>query len=181
MRVKIERAVLDAPHRFGRAIGVIVDCFEQGKHDWAIDDLDDILESAWIQGAARWDASKELAEKLYREAIDAPTGQVRSRLVVIVISAPQATIATPGVLVCSIEEARRILAHPLHVVLENATSDWSFIRALVTAFDRKRLVEAIDRNWLIPDQAGGSGELVKRARALTAQGPGPVAHRHSHG
>ena len=173
MRVRIERAVLDAPHQFGRAISAIVDCFERGKHRWVIDDLEDILSSVWIQSAASWDASKELAEKLFREALDEPTGQAPARLVVVAVAAAQATAAAADVFICAVEDARRILDHPLHVVLENATSDWCFLRALVAAFGRTRLSDAIARSWVVPDQAGGSGELVKRVRALAAQGQAP--------
>jgi hypothetical protein len=171
--VRIERAVLDAPHQFGRAISAIVDCFERGKHRWVIDDLEDILSSVWIQSAASWDASKELAEKLFREALDEPTRQAPARLVVVAVAAAQAMAAAADVFICSVEDARRILDHPLHVVLENATSDWCFLRALVAAFGRTRLSDAIARSWVVPDQAGGSGELVKRVRALTEQGQAP--------
>jgi hypothetical protein len=170
MRVRIDRAVLDEPHQFGRDISAIIDCCERGQHHWMIDDLDAVLGSAWIQGAARWDSSKELAEKTFRAAIDEPSGGVQQRLVVVVAPAPAGATAVAGVLTCSAEDARRILADPLYLVLENATSDWCFVRALVTTFERTRLAHAVDRYWLVPDQAGGSGELVKRARSLIEQG-----------
>lgn len=117
-----------------------------------------------------WDSSRELAEKTFRAAIDEPSGGVQQRLVVVVAAAPAGVIAVAGVLTCSVEDTRRILAQPLYLVLENATSDWCFVRSLVTTFERTRLAHAIDRHWLVPDQAGGSGELVKRARGLIEQG-----------
>lgn len=182
MRVQIDRAVLDDPHRFGRDISAIIDCCERGKHHWVVDDLDAVLGSAWIQGAARWDSSRDLAEKTFRAAIDEPSGGVRQRLVVVVAVAPPGatavagatvgagTIGVAGALTCRIEDARRILEDPLYLVLENATSDWCFVRSLVTTYERTSLAHAIDRYWLVPDQAGGSGELVKRARGLIEQG-----------
>lgn len=177
MRVQLDRAVLDEPHRFGRDISAIIDCCQRGQHRWVIDDLDAVLGSAWIQGAARWDSSKELAEKTFRAAIDEPSGGVRQRLVIVAAAAPQDVPAgTPGVagvvgvLTCSVEDARRILADPLYLVLENATSDWCFVRSLVSTYERTRLAHAINRYWLVPDQAGGSGELVKRAQGLLEQG-----------
>lgn len=166
MRVQLDPSVLADPARFGRDVSAIIDCCERGQHRWVIDDVDAVLDSAWIQGAARWDNSKELAEKTFRAAIDESPDRERPRLVVLVAGAP----AVAGVISCSASDARRILERPLYLVVENATSDWCFVRALVAAFDRLRIAQAIERHWLVPDQAGGSGELVKRARALVDQG-----------
>jgi hypothetical protein len=169
VRVQLDPGVFADPG-LGRDVSAILDCCEQGQHQWVIDDLDEVLASAWMQAAASWD--KELAEKTFRAAVDEPTGGGRSRLVLVVASAPASagSPAMAGVVSCSAADARRILARPLYLVVENATSDWGFVRAVVATFDRTRLAQAIERHWLVPDQAGGSGELAKRARRLVDQG-----------
>lgn len=168
MRVQFDPAVLAAPERFGRDVSAILDRCEQGQHQWLIDDLDEMSSSAWFQAAANWD--QELAEKTFRSAIDEPVGLGRAHLVLVVATAPTTPTVIAGMIHCSAMDARRILARPLCLVVENATSDWGFVRTVAVTFNRTRLAQAIERHWLVPDHAGGSGELVKRVHALIAQG-----------
>lgn len=166
MRVQLDPDVLADPGRFGRDVSAILDRCDRGQHQWVIDDLDEVLSSAWMRAAASWD--KELAEKTFRAAVDEPLRGVHARLLVVAAAALASPPAVAGVVRCSAADARQILSHPLYLVVENATSDWRFVRAIVATFARTRLAHAIERDWLVPDQAGGSGELSKRAAALAA-------------
>ena len=168
MRVKFDRAVLDQPALFGRDIYVIVDRCDQGRHTWVIDDLDDVLASTWIRDRPSWDPLDTLAEKTWRAAIDETSAGPQQRLLSVMAECLP-TAALSGVLCATPARAREILDEPLYLILENATSDWSFIRAITRTFARTELEIAISKNWIVPDQAGGSGEFEKRASALIAR------------
>lgn len=169
MRVRFERDVLDAPHRFGRDVNAIIDTCASGQHVWVIDDLDAVLASSLVRECPSWDPLPALAEKTWRAAIDEPTSAARQRLVVVKpVTTGVSHVA--GTIVCTAATARGLLARPLYLVLENATSDWSFVRALVKVHRRAALDLAITEDWIVPDQAGGSGEFVKRVRGLIEQG-----------
>lgn len=169
MRVRFERDVLDAPDRFGRDANAIIDTCATGQHSWVIDDLDDVLTSSLVRDCPSWDPLATLAEKTWRAAIDEPTTAAHQRLVV-VKPAGTGVARVAGTIVCTAASARQLLARPLYLVLENATSDWSFVRALVKSYRRTALDQAIANHWIVPDQAGGSGEFVKRVRGLIEQG-----------
>lgn len=166
MKVRFAADVLAAPGASGRDLNAIAECFDCGQHDWDIDDLDALLASPWMKDRASWDCRDELAEKAYRAAIDAPTPGPRTWLIVVTDEAPS---VSERVVRCAPAEARRLATNALRVILENATSDGGFVRSLAATFAATTVTTAIERGWLVFDQAGGSGEFVKRATALLAQ------------
>ena len=173
MRVRFDQRVLDDPRRFGRDVNAIVDRCDRGQHRWVIDDLDSVLASTWIRESSPWDPLAELAEKTWRAAIDEVSSGPRQRLVFVTIVDDDCAGA-PDAVACTIAaKARALLEKPLYVILENAQSDWSFIQAMVRTFARSGLEVAIAEHWLIPDQAGGTGEFAKRASALMDHGIPP--------
>lgn len=57
------------------------------------------------------------------------------------------------------------LCQPAKLVLENGESDRCFVVAVAHVFGHRRIVKAIGERWLEIEQAGGSGEIHKVARA----------------
>lgn len=173
MRVQFERAVLDQPRQFGRDVYAIVDLCDRGQHRWVIDDLDAVLASTWIRESPPWDPLAELAEKTWRAAIDEGASAPRQRLLVVTVAATEGPAASSAPVHATPTRAHQILDRPVYLILENATSDWAFIGAMVRAYAPAELATAVAERWIVPDQAGGSGEFEKRARALIDQGIAP--------
>ena len=166
MKFRFAADVLARPSTSGRELYEIAGGFDRGQHQWEIDDLDALLGSAWMRGLPTWDALNELAEKSYRAAIDEPELHPPRWLVVVTDAAPG---LTERVVHCDPSEARRLATNPLRVILENATSDGDFVRSIAATYAATAVTSAIERGWLVFDQAGGCGEFVKRATALLAQ------------
>ncbi|MBN2798328.1 MAG: hypothetical protein JXX28_04210 [Deltaproteobacteria bacterium] len=64
------------------------------------------------------------------------------------------------------EDAFRLLALPLELLLENERGDWHFVRRLAQPAQRRLLDEALREGWLLPRQGGGLPELTKALKAL---------------
>lgn len=171
MKIRFAADVLARPSTSGRELYAIAACFDCGQHQWEIDDLDALLGSAWMRGLPTWDALDELAEKSYRAAIDEPALHPPRWLVVVTDAAPG---VTERVVYCDPGEARRLATNPLRVILENATSDGGFVRSVAATYAATAVTTAIAKGWLVFDQAGGSGEFVKRATALLALSVPPL-------
>ena len=166
MKVAFAADVLAEPGRHGKDLNAIAERFDCGQHDWEIDDLAVLMASQWMRDRASWDSLDELAEKTFRTAIDSPKRTVAQFTVVVTLAAPKEVGRT---LVRSPEEARRLVTGPLRLILENATSDGDFVRSIATTWSSSLVTNAVDRGWLVFEQAGGSGEFVKRATALLGQ------------
>lgn len=168
MRVSFSDEVLAIPELYGRDLNAIAERLEDGQHEWDIDDLDALQRSRWICERPRWDSDSlgELAAKAYRASVDAPNTSTQPWVIAVVI----ATSNQAGRhLDCTPAQARQILTSALRLVLENATSDGAFVRSIAATWDRRMVATAIERGWLVFEQAGGSGEFVKRATALLGQ------------
>lgn len=165
MRVRIDPAVMASPERHARDLDAILDSFDTGQHQWVIEDPEVVLSSRWVAEGASWGAAlvQELVAKTWRAAIDEVEAQRPNlRLVLVVAQAAAEPDLSPG-------RAREILAAPAYVVVEDATSDVHFLRAMAVAFDAASVLEALDRVWLLPEHGGGSG-ILKRIDALLARG-----------
>jgi hypothetical protein len=173
VKVQIEVEVLNQPKRFGRDIAAILDRCDHGQHQWFIENLDHVLESAWMKGRASWDVSDELARKTYRAQFDEPIAQKSQRLLVVCLGADPSIEASIGVKRESPYQARRILEQALNLILENGTADWQFICAMSRTYPREFLSRAIAKGWILPDHAGGKGEFKKRFDQLRDRGIPP--------
>lgn len=173
MKVCFDAAVLAQPERHGHDLNAMVERCVSGQHRWHIDDLDALRASPWMQGKARWDSQSLFAEKSFTDSIYQTAASSAHRTLLVVVAQKGSTAAAAA---HHREEepaqARSILEQPAYVVLENATSDWAFLRAVASAFDRADLWYAMEHHWLCPEQAGGAGEIAKRVDALQKR---PVA------
>ena len=166
MRVRFAEEVLAAPDRYGKDLNAIADRLGCGQHEWEIDDLDALLGSAWMLGRPDWDSLDELATKSFRASVDSPARAISPYTVVV-------TLVGQGgegrILRHQPADARRILTSALRLILENATSDGDFVRSVAATWKHSAVNDAIAGGWLVFEQAGGSGEFVKRATAFFAQ------------
>jgi hypothetical protein len=130
--------------------------FESGRHQWIVDDVDAIERSQWVEKAGALQGGRIL-ELLRKAVTDAAYGEAMSS-VEIEIGAGDGRI--PPAVACN------AMGKPAYLVVENATSDGRFLRALIHAYDNPRLRTALAEQWLEIDQAGGVGEIAKRVYAL---------------
>lgn len=174
MKVELDPALMNQPELFGRTLNAIVDIFIEGRHQWLIRDPDVVIESRWVLEAANWDSSlRDLVEKTFRTAVDevdCSSSKWPHLLVTLREADHMAAAAGPQLRSVSPESAKRILAEPAYVVLENATSDWFFLKAMARTFERSSLISAMENAWLCPENAGGGGEFLKRIAALIKRG-----------
>ncbi len=73
-----------------------------------------------------------------------------------------------------IEPALKILSSRLRLMVENATNDGAFIRAMAPEPWRKRLQEALDRGWAEFDNGGGLSVMLSRVEELARTDEGPL-------
>lgn len=173
MRVQIDEALFEHLPRYGRDLDEIIHTVDRGQHVWVIADLDRMLATSWMCDRASWDRLDELAEKSWRAAIDEPSSVGNRRLVFVTDTPDNVPVARGPVSSEPPARAREILGSPAYLVLENATSDWHFVQAIVRTFSRGSLRTAIANRWLVEEQAGGSGEFEKRVAALVKRGIPP--------
>lgn len=171
--MQIEPEVLNAPQRFGHDISAILERCNLGQHQWVIDDLDVVLQSSWMQGRARWDATEELAEKTYRAQLDEPVSAAPKRLLVVSLAPGAAERSSEAIKVEAPPRARQILEQALFLLLENGTADWRFLDAMSRTYTRREILDAFEERWLLPEHAGGKGELRKRCDELIRRGVPP--------
>ncbi|HYO68411.1 MAG TPA: hypothetical protein VEU33_20250 [Archangium sp.] len=164
MRVAIQ---LDALEDAGslRAIERVIDAFLEKRHVWDKDSQDWVLSSVWFTeetGDFRRLSVRESLEKLYTESIYEPLASSRlmHRLQLTITRQPDIKRALPP------DEARRLLESPAYVVVENATSDGTFLRVMMRALGREELARALERQWWDIEHAGGKGEIEKRVAEL---------------
>lgn len=162
------------PELYGRALNAIVDAFAEGRHQWAIPDPDEISTSRWGTETATWDSLlRELVEKTWRAALD-DVGSSPPTTRILLVSVDPASQPLPSLETSTVRaqpaRAREILSEPLYMVVENATSDWHFLRAMARVFQRDSVVQAMANGWLVPEHAGGAGDFLKRIDGLIGRG-----------
>ncbi|HYO52049.1 hypothetical protein [Archangium sp.] len=164
MRVAILLDVLEDTGSL-RAIERIVDAFLEGRHVWDKDNQDQVLSSPWFTeetGDFRRLSVRESLEKLYTESVY--SSPVSSRLMhqlhLVITRQPDITHALLP------DEARRLLESPAYVVVEDATSDGTFLRAMMHALGRDELAQALAQQWWEIEHAGGKGGVEKRVAEL---------------
>lgn len=138
----------------------IIETVEDGWHLWEVPEPDTIEASGWFLLAPRKQAGLRdlVAASIRRGAWGAPHGP--HALLVIV----DVTSMSPCLLDAKL--ASRALREPLHVIMENATSDGSaFLDAVLDVLGSEELTR-LRKNCQPPpiryEGPGGSGELTKR-------------------
>lgn len=180
MKVRFADDVLADPSAW-RELTRIVDGFLEERHVWDIEDPAAIQDSPWLAGddlytQGNLDALKKLSVRSFlytpsasAKADDRAHPRSNAHSLAIVVSwkaAPPETLAP--------DDARRALEKPVYVVVENGESDRAFLDAMIRAFARSDLRQAIDEGWVEIVSAGGGGEIPKRVRDLVARaGKGP--------
>ncbi len=173
MRVQFEVELLDQPARFGRDLSAIIDRCSTGQHRWVIDDLDTVLNSAWMIGRATWDVTDELAEKVFQAQILEPKQNHAQKLLIVTLDEASAAKSTETTKHEPVARARKILEQAVQLILENGTADWHFVCAMSRTYPLPALQQAIREQWLIPAHAGGKGEFRKRFEQLVDLGAPP--------
>lgn len=169
MRVSILLDALEDPASW-RLLERIVDAFFEGRHVWDKDNQDVVLRSPWFveetEDFRRLNLRGTL-EKLYTGSIyhSPSTKSLMHRMRLVISRDPTVT----GSL--SPEEARRLLESPAYVVVEDAESDGTFLRAMLRALERNELAQALEDQWWEIEHAGGKGGIEKRVADL-------IKHKH---
>jgi len=130
--------------------------FESGRHHWIVDDIDAIERSKWVEKAGEPQAARilDLLRKTVTDAAyAAPTSTIEIEIGVEDGQLPPSS-------------AHDVMSKPAYFIVEDATSDGRFVRALIHAYDNLRLELAIRERWLEIDHAGGKGQIPKRVHAL---------------
>jgi hypothetical protein len=164
MRVAILLDVLEDDGSL-RTIERILDTFVEGRHVWDEDNQDQVIRSPWFTeetGDFRRLSVRESLEKLYTESIysSPASSRLMHRLHLVITRQPGITRAHPP------DEASRLLESPAYVVVENATSDGTFLRTMMRALGRDELARALEQQWWEIWHAGGKGEVEKRVAEL---------------
>jgi hypothetical protein len=164
MRVALFLDVLADPGSW-RTVERVIDAFFEERHIWDEDNQELVLNSLWFTedtGEPRRLSIRESLEKFYTEAVYSPPAASRRmhRMSLVITRQPNITRALPP------EEARRLLENPAYVVVENTTSDGTFLRAMMRALKRSELAQALERQWWEIEHAGGKGEVEKRVDDL---------------
>ncbi|CAO5149595.1 hypothetical protein FAIPA1_120127 [Frankia sp. AiPs1] len=127
----------------------------EGRHQWDIDQSSERQAAEYFERHAplRAPTYHQIAQKSATDAVYRPPGRANR---------PMITRRTaPGV----VDD----LGRPALVVLENQESDGTFLRSVFRAFDRRDLLEALARNWLVLRHAGGGGVMYQK---IALQGAG---------
>ena len=171
MRVVFCRDVLDDSTQWSR-IDRIFDFFENGRHVLDIEDIDEVLESAWLdsEDSRTSRRNRELLEKCLT---DAEYSANRASL------AHRSTIAVD----CQTDDknghrlrpddARSCLGRPVYLVIEDTESDGAFVKGLIRAYGRSALDCALDKDWLELRRGGGSKVRAELEQLLAKNIPGP--------
>ncbi len=170
MKVSFAEDVLNDPKSW-RKLDAIVDHFLEQRHVWDIDSSGQIEASRWMQenldnpiGIENLDAFHKCdTNAIYQKT----AGRMHSMAVCVTLQAGSIGNVTP-------DEAKRCLAAPAYVVVENADSDGAFLIAMLHAFNHKALLEAHTEVWWKIDSRGGATEISKNVEQLRKETFGPL-------
>lgn len=179
MKVRFADDVLAKPSAWDE-LDRIVHHFIDERHVWDVADPAAIENSEWI-GIEDSRATRRNLMALQKIAMhdfytpassrtderEGPSSKAHTLTIVVSMTEAPPWSLSPGA-------ARRALDRPAHIVVENGESDRAFLDAMIRAFARSDLRQAIDEGWVEIVSAGGGGEIPKRVRDLVAKaGKGP--------
>jgi hypothetical protein len=150
----------------------VLDALFDGRHRWDERDPAAVEQSAWASEEGR--AGRRVldaVEKLLGAQLYEPRAEQESKMHTMTLTVAL-TAAPPLALLPS--EAVKALETPAFVIVENGESDRAFLEAMLRAFGRAALKEALDRRLWEVVSAGGGGEIPKRLGECIAKiGEGP--------
>lgn len=143
--------------------------FESGQHEWNILNPFKITESDWykneVSTKSRLGIRLKNFMKMTVKAVRISQEKLRTRKRIKITITPDAESTTSGIERYSPALAYELLNSNLNIIVENAFSDGTFVKALCKTYKYIELEEAISKSWLDFDQAGGVGEITKRVEA----------------
>lgn len=172
MRVRIAPDVMAAPDAF-RLLDRVLDALFDERHRWEERDPAAVEQSAWASEEGRagrrvLDAvEKLLGAQLYEGRKEEQATSMHKMMLTVTLAATPPFALLPS-------EAVKALEMPAFVIVENGESDRAFLDAMLRAFGRTDLKDALDRGLWEVVSAGGGGEIPKRVAELVAKiGTGP--------
>lgn len=175
MRVEFTPEVLSDSQYWGQ-LDRIIHFFEEERHLWYAEDPDALVSSNWFVSEDNTRASrrqKEMFEKsVVREAyLRAEYTEGGPHSIRITVATDTAEITGTRL---SPQHAYRSLNRPGYVAVEDAESDRAFLDAMVHAFDRFPIYEALKNNWIELEHMGGCGQLERTLKRIRQKAPGPM-------
>ncbi|MCP4350861.1 MAG: hypothetical protein GY795_35795 [Desulfobacterales bacterium] len=170
MKVRFSEDVLNDPDAWP-ALDRIVYHFLERRHEWDIDDIDEIEQSRWIQSDIGGRAGKHALDELQKCCTESIYPRQTSRMHSIAITVTKHNTSVHRLVP---DEARRCLDAPAYVAVENAESDGAFIKAMIHGLNRELLLDAHTEGWWDFKHLGGSGETEKRINQIIARSVGPL-------
>lgn len=167
MKVRFAADALADPDSW-RALDRVIDHFFQGRHFWHVDDPDEVEQSPWLSSEPEGSrTTRRNLDALQRHVVQAqyrPASKAHTLFVTVcLVGAP------PGALAPT--DALRVLETPVHVVVEDSSSDGAFVHAMIRAFGRELLRAAFEERWWDIVHGGGSS-VSRRVQELVTRDPG---------
>lgn len=147
-------------------LSYVLRIFISRQHIWDLDDWQTIQESRWLTSNPEHGTTRR-----YREDFDKCLS-----MTAYTSDVPSSKSITIGLTsdgsnsIIAISDAYDLLRRPAWIVTENAQSDGAFLAAMSVSHEHTYVVEALRQRWLRLQQAGGGGELAKRALDLVNSG-----------
>jgi len=151
-------------------LDIFVHYFFDRRHLWDIVDPDEIEHSPWIQTDLGSRAARRnllALQKCYTESAYPRTNKMHSLMISVTKRSSSDLDLTPT-------DARRCLGSPARILVENAESDGTFLETMMSAFNRRDLVDAQTEGWFRIEHLGGFGEVEKRIEQIRAITIGPL-------
>lgn len=160
MRVRFSPKILDDADVF-RHLEQIVYGFEEGRHEWHIDDPDAIEQSLWFQ--SRPNSLRVMFEKAAMMPSPRRSKRLHRAFLLVGVDAPPGSLSPA-------KAVQFLLRIPLKILMENRFTDGTFVDAIISVLadpEIRRLKDELDA--LAYDSQGGNGELKKLVEAVHAE------------
>jgi hypothetical protein len=168
MMIQVEGRVLNNP-KWYPVLDVIVDLMadKNNRHSFDVREIHEIESSQWVSdhNGTRKGVPEFLRSSARTVGLDGGSNAVILRI------DDNATHPgeedAPGAIRIHPYGALRILIQPLHVIVEDESSDGAFVLWMARALGRDAISGAYASGRLVFRHAGGKGQMEKSARALT--------------
>jgi len=175
MRVEFSPEVLSIS-QYWELLNRITYFFGEERHLWYTDDPDTLVSSDWFVSADET-REKRRRQELFERSVNLET-YLRSQYpeggphsIRITVSTATRTIAGTRL---SPDDAYCTLNRPGYIAVEDAESDRAFLDAMVHAFNRIPIYEALENNWIELAHMGGCGQLLRTLDRIRKRDPGPM-------
>lgn len=167
MKVRIAPDAMAAPEVF-RHLDRVLDALFDERHRWDERDPAAVEQSAWASEEGRAGrrvlvaVEKLLGAQLYEGREEEQATLMHKMTLTVTLAAVPPLALQPF-------EAVKALEMPAFVIVENGESDRAFLDAMLRAFGRTALKDALDRGLWEVVSAGGGGEIPKRVAERIAK------------